>query len=114
LLVKPLREKYEGKPTFQSLPKYPPVLRDLAFVVDESVTAAELLESVRSSGGNLLKKVQLFDVYTGDQIERGKKSCAFSLEFLSPDRTLTEEEVEKATQQVIRHVGEKLGARVRS
>jgi phenylalanyl-tRNA synthetase beta chain len=114
LLVKPLRENYEGKPTFQSLPKYPPVLRDLAFVVDESVTAAELLESVRSSGGNLLKKIRLFDVYTGDQIERGKKSCAFSLEFLSPDRTLTEEEVEKATQQVIQYVGEKLGARLRS
>jgi phenylalanyl-tRNA synthetase beta chain len=114
LLVKRLREEYEGKPTFRSLPKYPPVLRDLAFVVDESVTAAELLESVRSSGGNLLKKIRLFDVYRGDQIGRGKKSCAFSLEFLSPDRTLTEEEVEKATQQVIRYVGEKLGARLRS
>jgi phenylalanyl-tRNA synthetase beta chain len=114
LFVKPLTESFEGKPTFQSLPKYPPVLRDLAFVVDDSTTAAELLESVRSSGGDLLKKIRLFDVYTGDQIERGKKSYAFSLEFLSPDRTLTEDEVEKATQQVIRYVGEKLGARLRS
>jgi phenylalanyl-tRNA synthetase beta chain len=114
LLVKPLREKHEGKPTFESLPKYPPVLRDLAFVVDEGVTAEELLESVRSSGGNLLKRIRLFDVYTGDQIERGKKSCAFSLEFLSADRTLTEEEVERATQQVVRYVREKLGARLRS
>jgi phenylalanyl-tRNA synthetase beta chain len=114
LLVKPLTENYQEKPTFRSLPKYPPVLRDLAFVVDESVTVAELLEGIRSSGGDLLKRIRLFDVYAGDQVERGKKSCAFSLEFLSPDRTLTEEEVEKATQQVIQSVGEKFRARLRS
>jgi phenylalanyl-tRNA synthetase beta chain len=113
-LTKPLRENLRGRPVFHLLPLYPPVLRDLAFVVDKSVTTAELLESIRSSAGELLKKIRLFDVYIGDQVARGNKSCAFSLEFFSEDRTLTEEEVERTTQKVINFVGEKLGARLRS
>ncbi|MEK6571215.1 MAG: phenylalanine--tRNA ligase subunit beta, partial [Bacteroidota bacterium] len=83
----------ERKPAFQPLPKYPSVVRDLAFVVDEQVAVGDLEATIQYSGGDLLKKIRLFDLYVGDQIELGKNSCAFSLEFLSRDRTLTEEEI---------------------
>jgi phenylalanyl-tRNA synthetase beta chain len=114
LLVEPFREGLRRKPSFQSLPKYPSVFRDLAFVVDDRVSAAELEECIRSSAGELLNRVRLFDLYEGDQVERGKKSCAFSLEFLSPDKTLTEEEIERTTQRVIQFVSQKLDGKLRS
>jgi phenylalanyl-tRNA synthetase beta chain len=114
LLSEPVKEGLKRKPSFQPLPKYPSVFRDLAFVVDDRVSAAELEECIRSSAGDLLKRVSLFDLYTGDQVEHGKKSCAFSLEFLSQERTLTEEEIESATQEVVRFVSQKLDGRLRS
>ncbi|MGA9362916.1 MAG: phenylalanine--tRNA ligase subunit beta [Bacteroidota bacterium] len=114
LLIESVKEGLKRKPSFQPLPKYPSVFRDLAFVVDDRVSAAEIEECIRSSAGDLLKRVRLFDLYTGDQIEHGKKSCAFSLEFLSPEKTLTEEEIESATEKVIQIVSQKLDARLRS
>lgn len=114
LLIDPIKESPRRRPTFQAVRKFPSVFRDLALVVDERVAVAELEESIRSSAGGLLKTVRLFDLYTGDQVKHGKKSCAFSLEFLAVDRTLTEEEVEKVTQRVIQHVGQKLDAKLRS
>jgi phenylalanyl-tRNA synthetase beta chain len=114
LLVDPIKERLGRKPSFRPLPKFPSVFRDLAFVVDEKVAVSALEESIRSSAGVLLKRIRLFDLYTGDQVERGKKSCAFSLEFLSAERTLTEEEVEGLTQRVIQYVGQKLDAKLRS
>jgi len=114
LLSEPVQEGLKRKPSFQPLPKYPSVFRDLAFVIDDRVSAAELEECIRSSAGDLLKRVSLFDLYTGDQVEHGKKSCAFSLEFLSPEKTLTEEEIESATEKVIQTVSQKLDARLRS
>ena len=114
LLVDPVKESLRRKPSFEQLPKYPSVFRDLAFVVDDKVAVGELEECIRSSAGGLLKRIRLFDMYTGDQVERGKKSCAFSLEFLSPDKTLTEVEIERITERVIQSVGQKLDAKLRS
>ncbi|HET9116931.1 MAG TPA: phenylalanine--tRNA ligase subunit beta, partial [Pseudonocardiaceae bacterium] len=68
---------------------YPPVLQDIALVVDVSVPAAELTATLRRGAGELLEDVRLFDVYTGDQIGAGKRSLAFALRFRAPDRTLT-------------------------
>jgi phenylalanyl-tRNA synthetase beta chain len=114
LSVDRLKQAQLRKPIFETPPKYPPVARDLAFVVDESTPAAEVEGAIRASAGELLKRVQLFDVYKGERVGGGKKSCAYSLEFLSRDRTLTEDEVEKITQRVVRFVEEKLQAKLRS
>lgn len=98
---------------FESLPKYPSVTRDLAFIVDETTPAADLEGAIRHSAGELLIGLRLFDLYRGDQIQRGKKSCAFSLEFLSRERTLTDDEIERTTRTIIEHVKQKLGAELR-
>ena len=63
------------------LPRYPSVARDLALVMDESITVGPLMQAMRRAGGNLLESIELFDVYRGTQLEAGKKSVAFSLIF---------------------------------
>ncbi|MGH3701126.1 MAG: phenylalanine--tRNA ligase subunit beta [Pseudonocardiaceae bacterium] len=75
---------------------YPPVLQDIALVVDTAVPVAELTATLRQGAGKFLEDVRLFDVYTGDQISAGKRSLAFALRFRAPDRTLTAAEATAA------------------
>ena len=98
----------------EAVPTYPPVLEDLAVVVDEAVTAAEVENVLRMGGGDYLAKVQLFDIYRGKQLGEGKKSLAFSLTYIAPDRTLTDKEVLKLRNKIIRLLDEELGATLRS
>ncbi|NLN69661.1 MAG: phenylalanine--tRNA ligase subunit beta [Chloroflexi bacterium] len=98
----------------EAVPAYPPVLEDLAVVVDETVTAAEVEAVLWRGGGEALKKVQLFDIYHGQQVDPGKKSLAFSLTYLAPDRTLTDKEVHKLRQRIITLLDKELGAVLRS
>jgi len=80
---------------------YPPVLQDVALVVDAGVPAAELTATLRRGAGELLEDVRLFDVYTGDQIGPGKRSLAFALRFRAPDRTLTVAEATAARDAAV-------------
>jgi phenylalanyl-tRNA synthetase beta chain len=80
---------------------YPPVLQDVALVVDVAVPAAELTATLRRGAGELLEDVRLFDVYTGDQIGAGKRSLAFALRFRAPDRTLTVAEASAARDAAV-------------
>jgi phenylalanyl-tRNA synthetase beta chain len=80
---------------------YPPVLQDVALVVDAAVPAAELTATLRRGAGELLEDVRLFDVYTGDQIGEGKRSLAFALRFRAPDRTLTAAEATAARDAAV-------------
>jgi phenylalanyl-tRNA synthetase beta chain len=80
---------------------YPPVLQDIALVVDAAVPVAELTATLRRGAGKLLEDVRLFDVYTGDQIGAGKRSLAFALRFRAPDRTLTVAEATAARDAAI-------------
>ncbi len=98
----------------EPIPTYPPVLEDLAVVVDEDVTAAEVEEILRMGGGEYLAKVQLFDIFRGKQVGEGKKSLAFNLTYIAPERTLTDEEVSKLRQKIIYLLDDKLGAELRS
>jgi phenylalanyl-tRNA synthetase beta chain len=97
----------------EPLPTYPPVLEDLAVVVDETVTAAAVEEVIRMGGGEDLAKVQLFDIFHGEQIGEGKKSLAFNLTYIAPDRTLTDKEVQKLREKIIYLLDEKLDAKLR-
>ena len=78
---------------FRDLLAYPCVEQDVALLVDESLPADSLLESVRRAAGELLEDVWVFDLYEGEQVEAGKKSIAIRLSFRSPERTLSEDEV---------------------
>jgi phenylalanyl-tRNA synthetase beta chain len=100
-------------PEFRPLPRYPAVDRDLAVVVREEVTAAELVEEIRRVGGPVLEAVEAFDVYTGPQVPEGHKSIAFSLRFRSPDRTLEAREVEGILEEIRQGLRQRFGARIR-
>jgi phenylalanyl-tRNA synthetase beta chain len=93
---------------------YPPVLQDIALVVDVAVPAADLTATLRRGAGELLEDVRLFDVYTGDQIGPGKRSLAFALRFRAPDRTLTAAEATAARDAAVTAAIETHGATLRS
>ncbi|MDI6760197.1 MAG: phenylalanine--tRNA ligase subunit beta [Candidatus Brocadiaceae bacterium] len=108
-----LVEKADMTSTFQRLPLYPPIDRDIAIVVDEGVTWAEIESCVRGAGAKFLEKVEFFDLYRGKQVPPGKKSVAFRIHFRAPDRTLTGEEVDRAREVIISELTRRLGATVR-
>ncbi|MGH4023015.1 MAG: phenylalanine--tRNA ligase subunit beta, partial [Pseudonocardiaceae bacterium] len=93
---------------------YPPVLQDIALVVDVAVPAAELTDTLRRGAGDLLEDVRLFDVYTGDQVGEGKRSLAFALRFRAPDRTLTVAEATAARDAAVAAAIHSHGATLRS
>ncbi len=97
----PLFEAAGRKIHFSPLPRYPEVTRDLAIVVDEELPAAKMKETIYSQAGELLKSITVFDLFSGEQIEAGKKSIAFKLVFQHPERTLTDDEVNQLHKQIV-------------
>jgi phenylalanyl-tRNA synthetase beta chain len=92
---------------------YPPVLLDVALVVDRGVPAADVAAALRAGAGDLLEDVQLFDVYTGEQVGEGRRSLAYSLRMRAPDRTLTVEEATAARDAAVAAAAERCGAALR-
>ena len=92
------------------LSTYPLAKEDVALIVDDAVTAAEVEAALREGAGELLESLRLFDVYTGEQIGAGRKSLAFALRFRAPDRTLTEEETGAARDAAVALAAERTGA----
>lgn len=99
--------------SYTPLPKFPAVLRDIAMLVDDSVLVKEIEEIIKSKGGSLVEKVQLFDVYKGKQIPEGKKSVAYSILYRSEAKTLTDEEIGKVHDKIVRTLEKLLGAELR-
>jgi len=97
----------------EALAKIPPVVRDMAIVVDENVPYAALTSLIRSAGQPLLKDVSLFDLYRGKQIPPKTKSLAFRLLFSCEDRTLTDEEVAETQNRILSQLAEAFHARLR-
>ena len=93
--------------------KFPKVLRDFAFIFDRTVIAEGIIAHIKNEGSNLLKAVKLFDVYEEESIGKDKKSLAFSLEYGSDERTLTEAEVEKDFTSLINSVTQRFNATLR-
>ena len=107
--------KYSGQQAkIESLPKYPAISRDLAMVVDTDTAAGEIERVIKKHGGNELKSITLFDVYTGAQVGEGKKSLAFNLQFQSKERTLKDEEADQAFQNILQAVEQQFAAELRS
>jgi len=93
---------------------YPPVLEDIALIVDEDVPAEKIESVIRQTGGKLLAEVRLFDVFRSEQIGPGKKSLAYSLTYQAPDRTLNDQEASQMRGRIVRRLENELGAKLRS
>ena len=98
---------------YKEPPKYPAIEKDVAFIVDKSVTVDTITNEIRRAGGRLLNEINVFDVYTGENIDENKKSIAFSLKFLDLTRTLTDEEVMEVFNNIINSVTTKLNCEIR-
>jgi phenylalanyl-tRNA synthetase beta chain len=98
---------------FQPLPKYPTVVRDLAIVADETFEARAVLDTIARSSDLPVDSVKLFDLYRGAPLAAGKKSLAYSIAYRAPDRTLTDEEVNRLHRSLIERVMRELGVELR-
>ena len=98
---------------YQPISRYPAVARDIAIVLDDSIALAEVLAEIKKSATNLLTNLELFDVYHGEGIEKGKKSLALGLTFQTTSSTLKDEEVEAIMKEVIAGLNDKFGATLR-
>lgn len=103
-------------PLYQTVdvPVFPPVIEDLAFVMEEDVPAEKAEQLIRQTGGKLLSEVKLFDIYRGERIGAGKKSLAYKLTYIAPDRTLEAAEVTSLRNKIIKRMDFDLQAKLRS
>jgi phenylalanyl-tRNA synthetase beta chain len=102
-----------SRPQALALPEFPPMARDVALLVDEAVDAGPLCAALRAACGELAESVRLFDVYRGEKLPAGKKSLAFSVTYRAPDRTLTDDEVDRVHRAAVERVASDFGARAR-
>ena len=98
---------------YKPLPKFPAVTRDLALLCGEKLPVLALEKAIRQAAGDPLEHLELFDVYQGEQVEKGKKSVAFSLALRSPDHTLTDKESDEVMQRVLDALEKECGALIR-
>ncbi|HEX9912072.1 MAG TPA: phenylalanine--tRNA ligase subunit beta, partial [candidate division Zixibacteria bacterium] len=98
---------------YTPLPRFPRVERDISLVVDEGILSKDLVTEIQKSGGEMVEKVHLFDLYKGSQVPAGKKSLAFTIWYRSEEKTLTEEEVGKVHKKITEGLKERYGAELR-
>ncbi len=98
---------------YKALPKFPAVTRDIALLVEDEVLVQDIEDTIKKQGGGILESVKLFDVYKGKQIPEGKKSIAYSIVYRHSEKTLTDDEVAKVHDKILRSLEHKLGAELR-
>jgi len=113
LAIAPLMEGLDKFTEFEPLPTHPAALRDLSLMLDAGVRAGEVLQVAKKAAGPLAEAVEIFDLYQGKQIEKGKKSLALSIRYRSDERSLQAEEVEAAQQSVVSKLKKEFNAEVR-
>ena len=111
-LEKVFRIKKDFKP-FVNIPKYPSVSRDIAVIVDKTVTAEDIIATVKKTGGKMLEEANIFDVFTSKQIGENNKSVAISMVFRAEDRTLTEEVISAQIERILKALEVRVGAKLR-
>ena len=98
---------------YNDLPKFPSITRDVAFLVNQSIEAEELLRLARAADKELLEKVNIFDVYSGKSIPTGMKSLGLRFAYRSAEKTLTDDEVNLVHGEIIKRMIDVTGARIR-
>ncbi len=99
---------------YRPVSRFPPVVQDIAIVVDEGVPAAGAEAAIRQAGRGLVVAVELFDRYQGPQIAPGKVSLAYHITYQAPDRTLTDDEVARVHARIVQRLAKDLGADLRA
>ncbi len=99
---------------FKELNRYPSIVKDVAFVMEDKMSSSEVEKEIRRASGKLLSKIEVFDVYKGENVKEDEKSIAYSLTFEDETRTLTTEEVNDLFNKVIDEVCAKLKLRIRN
>ena len=99
---------------FEPLPKFPALERDLALVLPQTVPAAEVAAKIEAITKHLVERVELFDVYQGEQVPPGMRSLAFKLVYRSKERTLTDAEVNQLQTELLATLNNAYGATVRA
>ena len=108
-----LLQKKVGKMKYKEISKFPNVKKDVAFVVDKKLTSKEIEKVIKSAGGSLLTDIEVFDVYTGSNLDENKKSIAYALTFEDTKKTLTDEEINALLEKIIDTVCKKCNAEIR-
>ena len=103
--IKPLK--------YKETTKYPSIVKDMAFVVNKEITNKAIMEVIKKTGGRLLTNIDVFDVYTGENVSQNEKSIAYTLTFQDESRTLTEVEVMEVFNKIITEVETKCNAKLR-
>ena len=99
---------------YSPLPKFPSTSRDIALIVKDEVYVKDIEDIIKANGAGLVEYYKLFDVYKGSQIEEGHKSIAYSITYRSKEKTLTDEDVAKVHDVILKELSEKLNANLRS
>ena len=109
----PLQACSKPVPRVKPVARYPAALRDIAVVVDNNTPAGNLRDAILQAGGGLITACRLFDLFSGQGIAPGKKSIAFALGYQSPDKTLTDKEIDQAHRKVEDHLRKQFSAQIR-
>ena len=104
---------HPSRMTYKDIPKYPAIIKDLAFSIDKSIYSETVEKVIKKAGGKLLNNIEVFDVYVGENISSNEKSIAYKLTFQDPSRTLTDEEVITLFNKIIEEVQTKCNAKLR-
>jgi len=108
-----LLAKRTGKMKYKEISKFPSIKKDLAFVMNKNIDSKEIETVIKKAGGNLLTNIEVFDVYTGENVGEDEKSIAYNLTFMDAKKTLTEDEVTVVFEKIIQAVESKCEARLR-
>ena len=109
-----LSDKFDKVFRFAPLPKFPSVERDLAFVCDENLTCDEIATAIKQAAKGSVEKIELFDVYTGSQVEKGKKSMAYTVTFKAgEDKPLAAEDVDALVKRILGSLKHRLNIELR-
>lgn len=106
LLIDEMQPLAQTEITYQPLPKFPAITRDLSLVCADEVPVGDLQAAMKKAVGNILEQITLFDVYKGEQIAAGMKSVSFSIRMRSHEGTLTDEQADAAMKRVLKALKE--------
>ena len=108
-----LFEKRSSKIKYEEISKYPAIKKDVAFILNKDVQAQNIIKDIKKVGTDILKEIEIFDLYEGEHIAENKKSVAFSLTFQAQERTLKDEEINKLFRAIIDHITKKYNCEIR-
>jgi phenylalanyl-tRNA synthetase beta chain len=103
-----------GEAVYREVSRFPPLRRDVAFVLDASTPAGAVRDALVESGGPMLDRAVLFDVFEGDPLPPGRRSLAFALDLRAPDRTLTDEEADAVVRAIADRLRDDFDAELRA